>query len=374
MRALVQALKDLKKELGWVVLYGILATLAMTALVYIGWSYNEVLASDTDLRAFRSRGIQFLDTKDVTVNALRDRREHEQTKVTPTAERYLTEALSPEGNAGAYVILYNAPGLDRYERVIVLLGAYADLTPFGTTPTDSMVFAVSPDLDAPSRSKVAVNGTTYPLTRAPESMRVFHPMWTLDSESGQLDNTLFVFAHSLSDARSAFPQIGAPGQGIRDLLFRFILVKPTEQDVAIMRKALMDGADTYVGVRSIDDYLRLTEPGGIRVHRLLLVFFSLTTIALIASTIGSILRTLRRNLPEYAIHNVFGASYDHLTARMFFLTILCQLIPLAASMTFFATTGLFAIPGLLLAPLVATGIACLGAAVGRAELRRHEGP
>ncbi|MEG0835677.1 MAG: hypothetical protein RSF41_10145 [Lachnospiraceae bacterium] len=87
----------------------------------------------------------------------------------------------------------------------------------------------------------------------------------------------------------------------------------------------------YVSVNSSEDYYRSTLEKEVRTHQLYLVFYVFGVIILVGAMLVNIYRVLKRKIPDYATHRLYGASGGFVFARMFLFTLLYQAISIVGT-------------------------------------------
>lgn len=324
MKLMRQVFSDLWKELGWVLFYGIITSAAIMAIILIGQSYTQVSSHNDAVTQFVENRVTLTRIQGTQYNAPKA-----ASTATPHGEEpeslssYYGDVFSPQGNAGTYVLM---PGRLGFTQVIVLLGQYADFTPFGITPDHGVTFAVSSDLEG--QDTISIQGNTWPLHPAPDNMELYHPMFYLTAESGYLTNTLFVFSKDYEAVQTLFPDSEFWELRERELLGRIILCDPAQEDIIRLRRVVSSHTGDYVNVQSIEDYLRSTTATGVRTHQIYLLFFVASALVLLGAMLANLYRILRKKLPDYTIHHLFGASHLWILARMFCFGLLYHGIPL----------------------------------------------
>lgn len=325
MKLIKQVISDLFKEAGWVVLYGFLTAMVIMAFILIGLSYQRVAAQNSSISRFVNNGITIIQSK----NAQYRLAPHEGSSPTSdteieTLDSYFTDVFSATGNAGTYLIMSGRCG---YQQVIILLGAYADLTPFQESQAGSVIFAVSNDIKDRSEKTIKFNGNEYPLYVAPADMELYHPLHYLSAGSQLLQETLFVFSRDYEAIKEIFPKTVYWEMQESSLLSRFILQAPSTKDIVHMRMVISSSTGAYVSTQTIEEYLSSTSAGSTRTHQTYLVFYISASIILFGAMIINIYRVLKRKIPDYSVHHLFGASQMFIYLRMFLFTLGYHAIP-----------------------------------------------
>lgn len=327
MKLLKQVFSDLTKESGWVVFYGFLTAIVLMVFILIGLSYSLVASQNSAISRFTENNITLTQLRSTTYNtASKSENLSFNPKQAETLDEYYLDVFSEQGNAGTYVIM---PGRCGYQQVILLLGVYADLTPFTRNSSDAVTFAVSYDNKEIAPDTIAFNGIEYPLYIAPADMEVYHPLFYMNASSGMLKNTLFVFSRDFNAIKEIFPSsLYTELQG-NPYANRLIFQSPTSQDITRMRNVITQSTGEYVTVQSISDFLKSSTESGVRTHQTYLLFYLMASCVLLGAMLINIYRVLKRKLSEYATHHLFGAPSSFIFARMFLFVLLYHVIPLA---------------------------------------------
>lgn len=314
MNLIGQILRDLRKEVGWVLFYGILTSAVVMAFLLIGQSYSHVAQQNEAIT-------RFVD-QEITITRLQDThyglppvpaQAPDSVLEADSLSDYYEEVFSPAGNAGTYVMM---PGRLGYTQVIVLLGVYADLTPYGVTPAEGVTFAVSGDLSGQAEDTISVGGMDYPLHQVPADMDLYHPLLHITAESGFLNDTLFVFSKDYGLIRALFPPSEFWEMRESDLLGRFILRSPGEGDLIRLRSVVSKNTGQFVNLQTTKAYINSTTISGVRTHQTYLLFYLTAIVVLFGAMLTNLYRILSRKIPDYATHHLFGASKGFILARM----------------------------------------------------------
>lgn len=338
MKLIKQVISDLFKEAGWVVLYGFLTAMVIMAFILIGLSYQSVAGQSSSVSRFVNNGITIIQSKSAQYRLA----PHEGSSLTSdteieTLDSYFTDVFSATGNAGTYLIMSGRCG---YQQVIILLGAYADLTPFQESQAGSVIFAVSNDIKDSAEKTIEFNGNEYPLYVAPADMELYHPLNYLPAGSQLLQETLFVFSHDYEAIKEIFPKSVYGEMQESSLLSRFILQAPSTQDIVRMKMVISSSTGAYVSTQTIEEYLSSTSAGSTRTYQTYLVFYISASIILFGAMIINIYRVLKRKIPDYSVHHLFGASQMFIYLRMFLFTLGYHAIPFLGTILIMSLNGL----------------------------------
>ena len=325
MKLIKQVISDLFKEAGWVVLYGFITAMVIMAFILIGLSYQGVAAQSNAVSRFESNKITIIQSKNAQYRAapMKEATPASDTD-TETLDSYFTDVFSETGNAGTYLIMSGRCG---YQQVIILLGAYADLTPFQTAQKDNVIFAVSNDIKDSSEKTIIFNDQEFPLYVAPADMELYHPFNFLSAGSQLLQGTLFVFSHDYETIKEIFPKSAYSEMAEQNLLSRFILQAPSTKDIVRMKTVISKNTGMYVSSQTIEEYLSSTTAGSTRTYQTYLVFYISAAIILFGAMLINIYRVLKRKIPDYSVHHLFGASQAFIYLRMFLFTLGYHAIP-----------------------------------------------
>lgn len=107
------------------------------------------------------------------------------------------------------------------------------------------------------------------------------------------------------------------------------------------------------------DYLRNSSEPGVRTHQTSLLFYLIAALALLSSLILNLYQVLKRKIPDYAVHRLFGASDAFLYARMLLFALFYHAIPLLGTI-YVVTVNRMATPATLMAAAVVLLASLLG--------------
>lgn len=333
MKLLKQVASDLFKETGWVIFYGFVTAMAIMAFILIGVSYQLVVAQNDAINCFRKNSISFIQLKELSLDHISNSDITPQVEAYEMQDDYFTKAFSREGNGGTFVLL---PGAMGYQQIILLLGEYADLTPFSPPENEDITFAASFDLRGDIANVIQIKGNEYPLYLAPKDMSIYHPLYFKSGEYEQLNSTLFVFSHDYDKVKTLFPatEYLELNETLNKGVFwnRFILKSPSTQDLIQIRDLIYSISGKVTVIQSIEEHIRNTAASGQRTHRTYMLFYVSSAIILIGAMLINIYRVLRRKSSDYATHRLFGASTKFIFARMFLFALAYQVIPACGTM------------------------------------------
>lgn len=329
MQLIKQVLLDIIKEIKWVLIYGIITTIVIMAFILIGSSYNAVASKSEAIDRFLNHNITMAKIRNVGLyNDSKAEQERINTKLVESLDNYYKYVFSEDGNAGTYVVM---SGRNGYQQVILLLGAYSNLTPFDEEQIDGVTFAVSYDQKNNSNSTITIKGNDYPLHIAPKGMSIYHPLNFLPPNSELLNSTLFVFSHDYETIQKLFPRTEYPELGESIFLERIILAEPNNMDLLRLRNVVVGNTGDYVSFQSTKDFISSVSSSGTRTHKTYLLFYVSALTALIVSMLLNIYNIMNRRIPDYIIHHLFGASKTSIYVRMFVFALAYHIIPVLGS-------------------------------------------
>ena len=210
------------------------------------------------------------------------------------------------------------------------MGAYTRLTAFPfPAGSDAPIAAVSPDCAGDEGKTLRIGDHECTVTVVPSDMDVYHPLHYIPPASENLKKTLYVFSPSCEDALSlvAFPHVS-----VDMFIDRLILAEPTEESAADVRSFLYQNYSAYAEIQSTENFLRLSAASSTRTHQAYLLFYIMSTLVLFGALLLNTYRILRRRIPEYAVHHLFGATQRFIFARMYLFVLGYHVIPLAGTL------------------------------------------
>ena len=82
----------------------------------------------------------------------------------------------------------------------------------------------------------------------------------------------------------------------------------------------------------MENFLRLSAASSTRTHQTYLLFYIMSTLVLFGALLLNTYRILRRRIPEYAVHHLFGATQRFIFTRMYLFVLGYHVIPLAGTL------------------------------------------
>ena len=329
MTLIRQVIRDLVKDVGWVVFYGFLTAMSIMAFVLVGLSYQHVASQNDAIRRFTQNDVSMVRVKDLSsLMTAADRETTAQPISTGSGRQQgLVELFQKHDNLGSLVLL---PGIGGYQQTIVYVGAYTRLTAFPfPAGSGAPIAAVSPDCAGDEGKTLRIGDHECTVTVVPSDMDVYHPLHYIPPASENLKKTLYVFSPSCEDALSlaAFPHVS-----VDMFIDRLILAEPTEESTADVRSFLYQNYSAYAEIQSTENFLRLSAASSTRTHQAYLLFYIMSTLVLFGALLLNTYRILRRRIPEYAVHHLFGATQRFIFARMYLFVLGYHVIPLAGTL------------------------------------------
>lgn len=331
MKLIKQVAADLFKEIGWVVFYGILTSTVIMGFIVLALSYRVSAGHNKGLLQFEKNNAVMVSLEETTYNAApQNASAAYDADTVESIDDYFQDVFSYEGNGGT--ISYMNDYDHGFEQIIILLGVCADNTKFAVPPSEAVTFAVSSDRKGTVSDTIKLQGIEYPLYVAPSNMEIFTPLFYYGQAYGMLENTLFVFSHDFKAVKEIFPSSWYFATENESLLERFVIYSPTDDDIIRLRNVISKDMGKYVRITSIESFLKNTMQSGMRTHQLYMLLYSLAILALVMAMLFNIYRVLKRKIPEYAIHHLFGASDSFIFARMLFFTLTYNVFPIVGAL------------------------------------------
>lgn len=360
-----QVARDVRHDLGWIVLYGVLMSCAAYALVLM--AVNRALVADkgaaTEL--FLERGAQTVTLSDVPSFAA-EGTTGEGTLPEETAPRnsdallaFFDEALVEDGLAGSVVYV---PGALGYDVVLVFLGAYADLPAYERDRSAPVSFTVSRDLAGEASGALELDGTRYPLDVVGPDFGIPYPGYYEGPELVEANyrNALFVFCPSYRLACELIGELRSTDV-LSGPLQRIVLFDPSTEDVARFRGAVLDATGLYARVTPLDEGMVSESFSSARTQLAVMSFSALAAAALAAALVASLFSVLVRRVGELSVHHVFGAPLGLLYVRMAAFALIYQALP--TCLTLAAMAGLVSVRAELVFAMALTALAVVAEAL-----------
>lgn len=331
MKLIIQVLSDLFKEIGWVIFYGILTSTVIMGFIALTFSYQDAAGQNEGILQFVKNNAIMVRLQETIYNVPPETASATYNADTvESIDDYFQDVFSYDGNAGTVSVM--ADYEHGFDQIIFLLGVCTDTTKISVPQSEIVTFAVSADIKDTVSDTINFNGVEYPLYVAPDDMEIFMPLYYMSSEFGMLDNTLFVFSHDFKTVLELFPSRTNYGMENEALLGTFVIYSPTDDDIVRLRNVVSKDMGKYIKVTSMESFLKNTWESGMRTHQLYILLYGSAMLALAVAMFINIYRILKRKIPEYAIHHLFGASDSFIFARMLFFTLAYNIFPLVGAL------------------------------------------
>lgn len=328
MNLLKQVFRDIVKEIGWVIFYGLLAMAVIVSFIYMSNTYDVTAAEADVFRTLEKNNITLVSVGKTKYKSSADKTPpvYEPSKVESMTE-YFTSEFSPDGKAGSIVIMAGQLG---YDNVVICLGAYADIMPCPVERTDPVTFAASYDTRDSKPDVIKVGWQEFPLHLAQKEMKIIHPAYyQMNSKDGQLDNTLYVYSEDYTAFKELFPSSVYWDLSVDRILGIFILKDAESEDILRLRNVVSKNSGAFVYAESVYEYIGSSAvDSDMRTAKIKLLYYIVSSVTLLGAMLINIYRTIKRKKNEYAVHYIFGASDQFIFARMFLFALLYHIIPI----------------------------------------------
>lgn len=316
MKALRQALRDLTKELGLVLLFGFFAATVLYRTVGSVNSVGSLASSAGIVQTYQTGGI-------MTVITVRERYhvpEDMQVSVKGSAPEPLGQLLkhgfSRDGCLGS---LAEFPFRDpsNIESILLVTGKMIDLVRFDVPQDSDFYTAVTNDLKDLVGTSVTYDGQEI---RVDALLPEDDCIATL-SNTVRLEKSLVVFAR---DYEKAYRLFWLPPEYYVNNL---VAVDPDQAFMAELMRSVSAATGKRLSVYSGAEYMRLTGDAGTKHLFLRLFFFFTAALAMTLALVMGVLRLLELRKRELCVHRLFGATKRQTFLRMLFQALLFGLIP-----------------------------------------------
>ncbi|GEM_PF-503651 len=313
MKLLRQVMKDLRRELAWLLLYGVLASMVFDTLPGLigslsSGSLRQLQSMEEDMRR---ANLSMIRTKSIRIGTVPDEARIRFAELPEPyrgrpLRRIIEEGFSREGRLGCWAIEYERETNE--PKYVYFVGKYVDLAPI-EVPTDCDYYICASEDDADLVGKtVTVFGEELPVSGVvPGDAMIYHPISRYSAEN--LKGALFVFIRDYESVRRLFWY-----SHITFVNDNLIAVGADKAELAELVSAISRETGKYAYVQTMEEYL-----GGstqrMRQYTDLLFRFG-AVFALITAMVLNISRAIRRWEGEYSIHRLFGAPEPFVFARM----------------------------------------------------------
>lgn len=326
MKLILQVLKDLRREIVWLALYGVLASAVLMSLPGLlgalsSGSRQQLYETEEQMR--RS-DLTMILTKGMRIDSVP---EEARVSLTEKPAQYtgrtlraiMEEGFSREGKLGCYAVEYDeSTGRPKY---VYFVGKYVDLAPV-EVPQDSDYYICCTEEKAELVGKtVTVFGEKLPVSGVvSKDAMIYHPVRPDAAEN--LSGALFVFIRDYQSLRKIFWY--SHDTFLNDNL---IAVGADKAELAELLFAIDRETGQYAYAQTMKEYLGASTQ---RMQAYTSTLFKLGAIfALIAAMLLNISRAIRRWEREYSIHRLFGATQPQIFSRMLLFGLGYNLLPIA---------------------------------------------
>lgn len=317
MKTPVQAGRDLIRELGFVLLYGLLAAVVMSGFIKSAAGIKRMVSTAGFVSALKNGGVDMVILEGM--GSYENVEPSEREGAYPSLDAFLAEGLSEGGRLGGAAVK-RMGGAGGFDNLIIVVGRMVDIA-FPEAPEDRTVYAaVSPDLSERIGTNAVINGNEFPIEAAvPEGFTA----GTLYSRTQDADTerALFLFVR---DHKSAAANIGIAPQ---ELLTKLIVVGADEEYKAGLMSIISGATGMHARIWSADDYLLFTGDSGAKYLKLRLAFFAVASFALIAAMVMNLSRIIDAHGNDYRVNRLFGATKAQTFLRMLWLAVGFDLLP-----------------------------------------------
>ena len=293
-------LRDLRKDIVWILVFGIVTALIFISLFLYVNSYDNITAVSRVLQKLEEKDAWFPETYDRIW--FEDSREQKAPTVnSELMEEYLKEKFRYDNTCGFALSIGD---------VDYLVGRAVGLVSYDYNPEDGVRFMALKSVRDKLGKTVTVRRETYPLDLLPRDTVIF-------SRNGAevLENRIVAFCPTYEDYLKVYPPTGM-GTDYSMYLMGSVLMEPTEEEVHEFHRICLQGAGYYTTLQSMTQYLAQTEKAGERTHLLYMIFYGVAGIALLTAMVINLVRMMKRKFADYAVHHLYGENYRHIYLRM----------------------------------------------------------
>ena len=313
MRMMRLVWNDLKKDLIWILIFGVVTSLLFICLFLYLNSYKSIRERSAVLRKMEEKNVCFLEPYD-GVWFEDGQPAMMPAKDTSLMENYLKENFTADG-IGGFSMSIGADNRTFKVQRMYLVGKETLLTSYDYDPKDGIVCMGKKGVLEKQGKTVKMDGKTYEIGLLPDE---FIHFTRLGEE--RLDNELVIFCPTYEDYLKIDPDKEAKQQGhVQDhsmYLMNSILVDPAEEEVRQFQRMSLEGAGYYTTLQSMTQYLSQTDNKGERTHLLYVIFYAVAGIALLTAMVINLIRMMKRKFADYAVHHLYGEDYGHIYLRM----------------------------------------------------------
>lgn len=320
MKTIGRAFHDLRREIGWVLLYGVLTAIVLSSFIGSISGFRQNLTTARFLSGFKQNRVDMLILESKGSYRISKTDGQEAPTKAKQLDALFREALSKDGTLGGVAELSSAPS--GFARTVLIVGRMADCMPVRVPNDRDLYLAVSSSHADRVGTSVKIGREELPIEATVPNGTMVGTLYN-HTRSGDLDDALFVFAKDYSTAYKTF--YCAPN----DFLFRLIAVDADDAFKTELLESVSSAAGMHARLWSAQAYLRQTGDSGMQYLLLRIVFFGIASFALIAAMVMNLLRVLDAHTNDYAVHRLFGATKAQTFLRMLLLAIGFHIIPVA---------------------------------------------
>lgn len=321
MKTIVQANKDLIHELGFVLLYGVLAAIVLSSFINSISGIKRIFSTAYFVSSYKNNHIDMviLEGMGSYKNDPGGAQIGNASNDVYSMDRFLAEGLSRDGRLGGAAVKKQG-GEDDFDNLIIVVGKMVDIT-LSDVPEDRPVYAaVSPELSERVGTNAAINGHDFQIeATVPEDITI----GTLYSRTQNTDTkrALFLFVRDYEKAAAAI------GIAPQQFLMKLVVVGADDEYKAELISLISSATGMHTRIWTADDYLNLTGDSGTKYLKLKLVFLAIASFALIAAMIMNLSRIIDAHENDYRVNRLFGATKAQTFLRMLWLAIGFNMIP-----------------------------------------------
>lgn len=313
MKLIRQVVNDLRRELIWLAVYSVLASMVLSALPGIlgGLTSASVKEMQETEEYMRMADISMILVKGLKLSSVPDSaRAGSGDRPGPYTGRSLKEifreGFSRGGSLGCW-----AAERDPYSsetKYVYFVGRYVDLAPVDVPEDCDYYICVTEENAGLVGKTVSVEGAELLVSGViPNDAMIYHPVHP--ELSANHSGALFVFIRDYESLRRVFWY--GPTIFVNNCLLSF---GADEEELAELVAAIERETGKFAFVQTMEEYL------GAQTNRMRnytgMIFSIGAAAALIAAMAMNVSRAIRRWEPEYSIHRLFGAPRPFIFARM----------------------------------------------------------
>ena len=242
MKTLIRAGRDLIRELGFVLLYGLLAAIVMSSLIGSASGIKRMLKTAGFVSSFRNGGVDMVILEGM--GSYKNVRPTDREADHPL-DAFLREGLKRGGKLGGAAVK-RLGGADGFDNLIVVVGSMVDITLSGVPEDRAVYAAVSPDLSERIGTNAVINGNEFPIESAVPGDMTCGTLYSR-TQSADTERALFLFVRDYDSAAST---ICAP----QELLMKLIAVGADEEYKAELISMISGATGMHARIWSAEDH------------------------------------------------------------------------------------------------------------------------